>query len=750
MLPSRFNSQIGAQAGAQALLSGLSILVLVIGQVFALTSCKKEVAEEKHTVATALDVKVTQPDLIHLLAVTNKITLQASGKFASGSFWVGHNQITFLPGTEFKVNMVLPIDNANTISTKHATGALWTSQQISVNALPVPQSIVLVEGKASGEVELGRWLASFFVNLLQLGNNDGGLRNTVDSMSVQSCQLELRPGLPLKFGQKTLQVAKGSTITLSNLTIDHNLDYHGDMLFDLKLDKGCQWLGKKVDCLFEGGNAQLPMLVRRQGPSIKLSLNHAKSSAPPINLEQCRFSFGVDKSSRSNSKLCQLAVEEIIWERLSGTQDPELRFKSKMLFTDSTADIKTATHETILALPDKVDAHLDVDTRQSVRETHFATTSDAHAKSIEVHFNKKNSNLVLKLEEGTIGPANFDKFGAMNFSLNKGAARFNSVEWSSGTSNFSLHGNGASFLSVPSEMLLEKSKPGARTSMLLPIDIEVGQATLKTGEETIGLENLRGKLNFDVDKEIQMNSDLDFTIKRSSFFSDTPADVKVRGIDLNIKDGKGALSMRQCHLDIPNEALAQAIDRETPRNFSLDLNKTLVEDKHWRYRNATVTKVEVEGLQIGKMSSDRVGTLNFEAAANVDMYGTVEKCGLIIGKDKWEEKPWSLKAKLKGPGSVDYKFIHGDQTSVKYDLSMQLPLPKDMELDWSQVGAGILRATEKQVILSHLRSIKVPVKHQGELKLFQDDKWKNIKVDKLVIKPTATGSLIEFSANVNL
>ena len=196
----------------------------------ALTGCHQHKAiiptiPQKQTLSAALDVKVTQPDIKRLLAVAGKLQLVASGKFAAGSYWVGSHNISFAPDTEFRIDLELPVTNPEVISTRNATGSLWTSKQFSVDTIPVPQTIQLGEGKVTGEVDFGRFLGAFLFNILQFGNNDGGLRNVLAHMKVENARLELRPGTELKFGLKYLHVAKESTITMREQRVEYDVNY---------------------------------------------------------------------------------------------------------------------------------------------------------------------------------------------------------------------------------------------------------------------------------------------------------------------------------------------------------------------------------------------------------------------------------------------------------------------------------------------------------------------------------------------
>jgi len=739
----------------QTLIIALTCLSLTACSVDNLIGSVKQLPQ-KQTVAAEVALPVKQPDLKNLLSVSSKIKIVASGSFKPGSYWSNGKQLSFSPDTNFEVDVEMPVESADSISTRSATGFLRTSKEFSVNALPVPKEIQLKEGKASGEVEFGKWLGAFFVNLLQLASNDGGLRDTIANMQIKSARLELKPGARLCFGEKSVIVGQDSTITLSDVAIDKDLNYKGDLVFDLNFEKGCDWLGKKVDVRFNGGYAKLYLIAEGRGKGLKLGLNTnhpliIDNRHMDIRLEDCRFNFGHNKQSVSLSRTAEIDIKELTWERRE-LKEPTLFLKSVMNLTDTACDISTGNHQSKLTLPGILHTILNIDTTGSESITHFETEGSAVAKAIAVTINKAHSNLLLLLEDGLLGPVNFDKFGTLDFSLKEGKAHLKSFEWQSGDNSFALYAEGNSTLSVPSEMLLQKKNKSTKTSMSLPIDIAVGTANFKLGDTVTQLEDLKGRLRIDVEGEIEMESDLDFNIKHSTLFKNDEADVRVRGLDLKIGDKSSNLNLKNCQVLVTNKALAAAIQTETPSQFDLKLNKVLVENKHWRYRNAIGKEVKVENLKLLDMKARGPGVLDFKASADAVLLGSVEKCGLFIGKDKWQTKPWKLAGHLEGSGSVKYQFSKeaGKLSQLDYQLSLQLPLPEDMELDWSEVGAGLLKSTEKHVILSHLRQITVPVSHKGTIDLFADQKWKNLKIVKLEVKPSETGAEVVFSASSKL
>jgi hypothetical protein len=64
-----------------------------------------------------------------------------------------------------------------------------------------------------------------------------------------------------------------------------------------------------------------------------------------------------------------------------------------------------------------------------------------------------------------------------------------------------------------------------------------------------------------------------------------------------------------------------------------------------------------------------------------------------------------------------------------------------------------MQAAERGVIVSHLTKITIPISYSGHTKIFRGKKKQQlsaIKVSKLVVKPTNSGSELSFSAEADL
>ncbi|MDP3509867.1 MAG: hypothetical protein Q8T09_17990 [Candidatus Melainabacteria bacterium] len=739
-----------------------------------LTACSKAVVTQRHTISASVAVPVTDSVIRRLTEITSSIDIIAAGDFSPGNYQINHMLVTIQPNTSFHLKLSLPIKDPSSLSTNFATGSFESSQPITVNSIPVPKAIDLTEGKVSAEIDFVRTISAFLVGLLQASGESGDLRAMIDSMQIEKAVLSLRPGSMLKMAEREICIGPQSTFRLENVVVDRDLNYRGQCTLNLNFAKGCRWIGKKVNCEFDGGVATLHMVAAKENDELVLSLDKEQPGLQKLTLLPCTFRFGKNKRSVAISRSVGISVRDLNWRHGQGDAYSRLHMLGLMDLRGTNLDLKTDRHETVAMFPDSVHANLEIAEDEKGKSTHFATTGLARAAQGKITIAKKATKLILHLAEAVIGPVSFDKTGTLQFILENGSARLKRLEWQGNKSRFSLVTTGSSTLSVPDGMLIETAD-GAGTRLVMPIAVRLGEATLKGAGGDIKLTNLTGELNVEVDHEVQISSKLDFSIPDSKLFSNQQADVKVRGLDLLSSQGKTVLSLRNCSVVVPEQAIIEAVLKHLPTHFDFDLNKQLTENKKWRYKNAVARRVVVDNFKVTEINAAPPDLFNFEAEADAKLDGTVEKTALIgggsskskesesvladqpeaeAGSSKWETKPWNLSGHVEGSGKVKYRFKpsgKGLKSQLVYDLELEVPLSGDINLDWSKVAGGILKFAERRVIVSHLRKVTVPIKHQGQIELFAkgDSLSRNLNIVKLAVKPVNSDMQIDFSAQGN-
>ncbi|CAN5379110.1 hypothetical protein BH11CYA1_BH11CYA1_22750 [soil metagenome] len=740
-----------------------------------LTACGQKAVSQRHTISAALAVPVTDLVIRRLTEITSKIDIVADGEFNPGNYQINNMLVTIQPNTAFHLKLSLPIKDPSSISTTLATGSFETTQPMSVNTIPVPKEIQITEGKVSAEIDLVRTISAFLVGLLQASGESSDLRAMIESIQIEKAILSLRPGSVLNMGERQICIGPQSSFNFENVVVDRELNYRGRCLINLNFAKGCRWIGKKVNCDFDGGAATLQMVAAKENDELVLSLEKEKPASQKVTMLPCSFRFGKNKRSIAVSRSVAIDVRDLSWRHGQGDHYSNLHMLGLMDLKNTNLDLKTDRHETVALFPDSVQAKLEITEDESGKATHFATTGSARATEGQITITKKATKLILYLAETVIGPVSFDKSGTLQFILENGVARLKKLEWQGNKSKFSLVTAGNSSLSVPDGMLVETGD-GAGTRLAMPIAIKLGEATLKGGGSEIKLTDLTGEMNVEVDREVQISSKLDFSMPDSKLFGNQQADVKVRGLDLLSSQGKTVMTLRNCSVLVPEQAIIDAVLKQIPKRFDFTLNKQLTENKRWRYKNVIAEKVVVDNFKVTQMSAAPPNLFTFEAEADAKLDGTVEKTALIGGgkavsetkadsnidndfdaeknSAKWETKPWSLAGHVEGAGKVKYQFKpsgKGLKSQLAYDLNLEVPLSGDIDLDWSRVAGGILKFAERRAIVSHLRKITVPVRYQGQVELFakNDSLSRNFNVLKLSVKPVNSDMQVDFSGQGN-
>lgn len=723
------------------------------------TSCTYVHKTVTHAIKAEYDVPVDDPGLLEITNVTASIDLVAVGEFTPGTYTINNVAMNFPEGTKFKLSINLPINNPKLVSTRNAKGSLTASKQWTVNGIPAPLTVRLDKGTVSGEVDLIRTLGAFFVDLIQPGTDTGqDIRNLIKVIRIEEAKMHLREGSKMTFGEKEMHFGPNSTLSLSSIAVDKDLNYQGVCIADLAFLPGSKWVGDKVDCIFSGGRAQLRLLVNKNGDSLFMSLDRGAGPQQLITLEDSKFRFGKNKRSSAHSDTCAIDVQELGWHHKIGETQSELHLLGRMDFRKTHLVVKTDIHQTAAFFPQSVPATVQIDIDPKGRSTHFTTEGLAKAEAGRIDINKKETKLSLWLADAIVGPIAFDKLGGLQFKLVNGEAKLKQLDWQGTKSKLTLATAGNSTIAVPEGMLLEQSQGTSATHLQLPMTIKLGAATLKGPAHEVRLADLSGNIQINVDKEVQLDSDLDFTIPGSSLLGGEPVDVKAKGLNLSVNKGKTVLSLNKCVVSVPQDALQQAIRKKVPTSFSMKINKPFTKDTQWRFKNAVANEVHVDNLSVQDMQAKANNQITFNAAADVKVDGTVEKEQLFkkdSTTEEWSTCPWSMSGKVESDGRVSYKFIPNENCSdsqIEYKLAMSIPVPHDVSLDWSKVSSGLMKVIERAVIVRKIRDTKIPLQLTGRLHLFsENDKlWRHFVITQLAVKSSSDDCRIEFSANANL
>ncbi|HEY9678566.1 MAG TPA: hypothetical protein V6C76_11185 [Drouetiella sp.] len=741
--------------------SSISRIMCVVASalLFATACSNTTVKPQKQTVKADVAIKIDDPVLRRITAVTDRFELEASGKFKGGTFAVRDKTLKFQPGTTFKLKLTLPITDPSVISTKYATGELITSAPIAVGGIPAPEKLVLEKGKVSGELDLVRTIGIFIFNVLedQNVNSEGGgdWKDALDQLQIVRSSLHMRPGSTLDLGKQHVHVGKDSSLTFENLIVDSAFNYTGKCVLDVNFEKDCTYHGEKIDIDFNGGEMLVNFDATRSNRVVTLE---APANQKKIKLLGCVYRFGKDKKSEAKADTVLLSEKKFVWQKTEGTDKPAIHFASDMTLQKTVLHIQNTKLDLLANFPTSVPAILNINREEDgLMHTDFNTPKLVPAATADITLHRANEVVNVKLQDALVGPIDLTKFGDLQLSLANGVAKLQEISWGTDKHGFKLDTSGGSTVEITKGMSMDFVKGQSGMTFVLPMTLKLGNAKLHGSAMRLGLSKLNGSMVLKVDKAVDLDGKINFSIAESNLFGSNRADVTVNGLDITSANGESDVKLKNCSVVLPVEALKDEIDAHLPEDKVYPINKVMLAERKWRYKNAFVESISLKDPRLEKVDIVSPGVAKFTVSGDAEAKGTIEKGGILSvvkGPAKWEKRPWSASARLTGTGTVEYQILaHNalNDTELKYGVKMDLPLPEDIDLDWSKVNDGLLQGAERKAVVHSIASLK-PLHLEfldKSVKLFPNGakNFKNLKLKNLKTHPVASGMQLDFNAD---
>jgi len=738
----------------------------LVALVVMVSACSFFASPSKQQIATNFTIQIKDPVIKDLAAVTEVFEIDASGEFNAGNYMIENTPLKIDEGTKFKIQLSLPIKNPSTINIGTAAGMLWTSHPLQARGAPLPKLTKIQGGRVTAEIDLIPTLGTFLCNMLQhqvLASADAGdVKTMIKSMDIDQVVLSLRPGAILRWGDEYVHVLPKSKVELLDLTVDQNLNYAGQCLLDLNFSDGFCRLGERFDCTFAGGSAKILLMATRANSVMTLSLADPRQK---LALTNCVYRFGKNALSTAHCANSLISLKELHWQEKEQSGRPTLHLNASMDLSKTIFEIRHPKYSLWAQFRGNVPAFVELDRGESIHRTDFLTVRDTLAETARIEITRPTTEISLLLNHVSVGPISFSKTGDLEFSLETGTAGLQEFKWTSKGRSFRLTTAAPSTLSITSGMALALSKQHGEFRGSFPLSVKLGNATLDGSAGALKLSDLNGQLLIEVDKEVKVDGDADFSINESEFLGKNRADVKVRGLALITKNGQGMAKLKDCSIVLPQTALISQIREQLPAKSVFNVHEIVLGERKWRYKNALIERVIISNLDLQNLSFTRTNQAAFTVAGDVEVQGTVDKGGILAVINRpteWQNRPWLASARLTGTGTVSYKFLPKQalaDSAIDYHLALRLPVPDQISLDWSRMGSGLLEKAEKAMIVRHLQGSaafqgrgEIPLKFDGQFDLFSKGSrgLKSIKVRSLTTKPCSEGTEMDFVAEASL
>ena len=352
-----------------------------------------------------------------------------------------------------------------------------------------------------------------------------------------------------------------------------------------------------------------------------------------------------------------------------------------------------------------VNSVLTMDLTPKDREYKWNTDKAYMADTLNLTLNRPTSSVDVRALNANMGPFALDKRGDLGFNLDDGIASLKEIIWTTDKRTVSLICSKDSTVKITDRKDFSLAKQSDGLHYDLPLTVQIGSAELTGTKFKAKLTSVNGKIDVKVEDEMVIDSDVDFNMESHKFLGDQPLSVKVHGITMSGSKGHSDVRFKECCLTIPQKTLDAVLTNEIPKEKTYDIDKVVLKGQKWRYRDAVIDQLTVRNMSLGEVSCDGSNCETFKPQADVELAGTIEKSGLLSvfkKSEKWVTKPWTASGTVYGTGTVNYQFIPNDSlghSAIKYDVALTLPPPQDVEIDWSQVGDGLLAKAEHAVLV---------------------------------------------------
>lgn len=725
-------------------------------------------------------VPVKEPLFHELLGATRRMSVVASGLLRRGEF-VTHGQTVTVPNdTKFWLSLSVPVRDHSSLNLSQAEGKLIIESPIKVMGISTPTSIALEEGQASTELDFARLLAGFMIYCVE-GDNTAGdsspevMNRMLPSMQIAQADFDLIEGAHLNFPTCEMTIGKNSRITLSDLIVsgDKEIDYSGFCLLDLHASSLKLIMPKKkrtitlTDCDFK-----VDLNVKKIGRLLTFDLH---DQAPPNGKRKPKdLNVLVATTSRTDNpygtmmcKGTKIRFHDYSLSRTIGSTGLDIKLSGL-------ADLKTVSVNRsrdggtlAVAFPSLSASQFAFDSTDEF-SAYDLTASDVDCQDFE--WKKERQGAVMDLKLGRAHLASFDLSGndGIMLSVSPGEGVPKSLTWSRGKQNFNAVFDKDSTLSInkPVRFSLASSQGGHVED--LPISIHSGVFTLKNGSETFRCDNVKG--NFDITAQpelLRIRGDLSTSVHGDDIGLPAmrSAHTAIKSISVEASPKLCSIDLKGCHISLTTEAIMKTVSESIPARKTYVVNKIVQADRKWRYRNVKLDQVTLLDSAISDLHSEKKDSFAVSASTELLANGTVERyqmLGSAEGDDtsKWSTRPWSAKAHLKGDGELTYKFVPAKSladSSIEYKLTYQMPVPDDLDVNWSEVATGYLGKAEKAVIGSVVKKSKyfdqnIPLSTTGTCKIFDhpDPSLRHVKVTTFSAVPSNEGIDLMFDAHIAL
>lgn len=727
------------------------------------------------TIPADVTIHITDPTFQRLSAVTSKIDVKASGTLREGRYSFRNVPLVVPADTSFTLTLSLPVQNDTTIAVGAATGQLTLSRSISIASVPAPQSVEIKSGQATIDVDFGRTLAAFLIDLFQKKESQlkgAKVQDILNTLQVDQASFRLRPDTALNLKTFKATIGENSTIAFANLKCDEHFNYNGDCAMTINL-KSLAMLSqedattdeKRLQLTASATKLAMNFGLRRQADALTLTWKEGSSSSTKSVVSLADFLCGARNGTIFGAR-CDLQINSCLLTKRIDEEPVDIEMTGILELTEGALISKSPQRRIRATLPGLTTVNVAVNRNQNQSSWQVSSKQGIRATDLEWQIHTKDATVLLNLISADTSAFTLSSGKGLSVSLKQGNLVPSKLIWQSQGRSITANLRNAAMV-LPKDVHFDINGSDVQTQDL-KLSLKAPRIELRSGAQRMELRNLQGDVNLKTaNDQINLTSKLSMMLKNSADTALPNVPLQIETVQLTATKSAIKASLENCKLSIATTSLAQVIRNSLPERKSFAVNKPVLQNRRWRYRNLNLSNVTLTHPSLSTLEFNENNLIDVEGGADVSASGTVERFQLGLnpsdeGQRGWKEHPWSAKGHVDGSGQVTFRIIPAgslSETKLGYNLNLKMKVPEDLTVDWSKVAGDIPAKAEQAVlgaVVKHAALFSaeegIPIISSGTMPLFKngDARLKKLKVSTFKTNVNNGILTILFSAQASL
>lgn len=721
-------------------------------------------------------VHLDDPFFQKLANITDSLDLEASGMIKAGTYNTHGIPLQAQDDTKFKIKVTMPVNGSSDVNVRMASGSISFDHIISIMNVPAPNNIELRNGVISADVDFARSLCVFLINSLQempgtidvasLSKDQGTnvLQTILSDCHIDNALFKIKPGSILQLSKSTSVFNPGSTVTLNNIRFDGKSNYEGQCVADINFKKFSIDNPKKHNSFrTSAAHAKFSLAVKRSDGKFSLIKNEPGPTVATAPVGEI-----IDGDNKISFENYRLDFDEFEFNRQSVAKTNSIAFAGKIDCKQTTVKLRRPQSNLDLVVPSMNDALITF-AKDPKGTTYSFSATKVDARQLNLTVIRSEGQLSMDVTQAMIETLAVDKIRGMDISFGKGLYKPSAITVVNKKGNkIALQFSPNSTISLADFGLVPASSarntPASQPSIqIIPMTINAGAMKVITGSHQLECSDLSGKVIFTLGKQ---NIDTDGHFKLSVSTKNNPLGIRgatavINDLSVHHNANGTVVALNDLQVIISDDELRRILQRTLPNKKVFEVNKDVMEDRKWRYKNLRITDVILDYPEVTDIDVTPSGTIALTGESNVSAHGTIDRYEML--KHEWNTHPWSATAHVRGNGDVDLKFIPGKtiaQSIIEYRATCPLPVPETLNVDWSQVSHDILAGTERRFVQravknadKYLPNKGMPLDFAGKIEPFtgrSQHGLQQLQVRTVKVKGTKDGVALEIDANLNM